>query len=501
MENSLVIRGVPARLERDAWWFVGEDDGVVRPAKETDGTRVPPATLGGAAVLVVLADVLFWDAEPGISIAIYALTLSAMMLAFKPGGITRREAAVAMGFALTCNLPVIEQVQLLSVAFSIGGVAALLAWVAKGQVASALDTVWTFASASTLGAMVLPVDAAQEVQGAQVSGGLRRVVQAGGLPLAIGLVFGVLFMVANPLVENALAMIDLSEILTPDQLKRLLFWGLIICVVWPYLNTQGRWRMDAPNTGSLSLPHGDGPVVNRASVQSSLILFNVMFAVQTVTDLAVLSGGMSLPDGMSYASYAHRGAYPLLVTALLSGAFALITHAFIAQSPLMRGLLYLWLGQTMVLVITAAVRLALYVEAYSLTYLRIAAFIWMGLIFVALVLIIVRMIQNRPAAWLVHWNMVAGVGTLYLCCFVNFAYVITSYNMANAAPNVLDLAYLCNLGEQAIPAMMEYGQVTDEVVCGRGAYPALRFDPIEDWQEWGFRRYRLQRYLQAYHDL
>ena len=52
-------------------------------------------------------------------------------------------------------------------------------------------------------------------------------------------------------------------------------------------------------------------------------MFNALFAVQTVLDLAYLWGGVRLPDGMTYADYAHRGAYPLIATALLAAAFVL----------------------------------------------------------------------------------------------------------------------------------------------------------------------------------
>ena len=46
--------------------------------------------------------------------------------------------------------------------------------------------------------------------------------------------------------------------------------------------------------------------------------------MQTGLDLAYLWGGLALPDGMSHAEYAHRGAYPLVVTALLAAGFVLI---------------------------------------------------------------------------------------------------------------------------------------------------------------------------------
>ena len=62
----------------------------------------------------------------------------------------------------------------------------------------------------------------------------------------------------------------------------------------------------------------------KAAILRSLIVFNLMFAVQTMLDAAYLWGGVALPDGMSYASYAHRGAYPLIVTALLAAGFVLV---------------------------------------------------------------------------------------------------------------------------------------------------------------------------------
>ena len=52
----------------------------------------------------------------------------------------------------------------------------------------------------------------------------------------------------------------------------------------------------------------------------SLILFNLLFAVQTVLDIVYLWGNVALPADISYASYAHRGAYPLILTALIAAA-------------------------------------------------------------------------------------------------------------------------------------------------------------------------------------
>src|SRR5690606_27350298 len=55
----------------------------------------------------------------------------------------------------------------------------------------------------------------------------------------------------------------------------------------------------------------------------TLVVLNAVFLVQLALDARYLLLGAALPEGMTYAQYAHRGAYPLIVTALLAGAMVL----------------------------------------------------------------------------------------------------------------------------------------------------------------------------------
>lgn len=511
MDAQLVIRGLPERLAKDAWWFLDE----FHQSPHTSGKpatasidapqgaqfltkRISPKAIGALVLMIILADQLFWQTELGISVALYTLALAACMLALKPGGVARKEAAVAMAFVTVCVLPVVELVQPLSLLFCAVAIIGVLAWITTGTYPKLLQTTKTLIEVWFIGPFLLPIEAASDLRASSSRFDAKAALRATALPLGIGGLFLILFASANPLVEAGLERMTSFYLLTSEQFSRGMFWIIGACFLWPYLTASSRFTALTHKPTAISLPVTG--LVNAGSVRTSLILFNVMFAFQTFSDIGVLSGGMTLPEGMSYANYAHRGAYPLLVTALLSGAFAVAIRPLVAQSALLRGLMYLWLGQTLFLVLTAAIRLGLYVEAYTLTYLRVAAFIWMGLIFVGIVLIIVQLAQARPTAWLIRGNGIAMAATLYVCCFINFAYLITDYNMANTAPEQLDLDYLCHLGEQVIPAMMAFGEITDDTACGRGGLPALRFEPIADWQEWGFRRWRLQRYLETYHD-
>lgn len=64
-------------------------------------------------------------------------------------------------------------------------------------------------------------------------------------------------------------------------------------------------------------------------------MFNTLLAVQTGLDMCFLYGSAEFPDGMNFAKYTHRGAYPLIITGLLAGVFALISKPFAAEAPVL----------------------------------------------------------------------------------------------------------------------------------------------------------------------
>ena len=168
------------------------------------------------------------------------------------------------------------------------------------------------------------------------------------------------------------------------------------------------------------MPSGPDYLLGVQAMSRSLILFNALFALQSGLDLIYLWGGATLPDGMSHAEYAHRGAYPLIVTALLAAGFVLIAMrpgGPAEQSRLIRPLVLAWIGQNVLLVISSIFRLDLYVAAFSLTYLRLAAFIWMGLVAAGLLLILIQIMLRKPISWLVTANAATLVLALYGCCF------------------------------------------------------------------------------------
>ena len=219
----------------------------------------------------------------------------------------------------------------------------------------------------------------------------------------------------------------------------------------------------------------------------ALLLFNAVFAVQTLSDLAYLWGGVALPSGMSHAEYAHRGAYPLLATAILAAIFlvwATRPRGPAELSPLVARLVMAWVAQNLVLLASSVMRLDLYVDAYALTYWRVAAFVWMGLVAAGFVLVVARALTGRSLGWLVSANVAVLVATLYAVSFNDWADTIARHNLGNINVSIRpDLRYVERLGPAALPAIVAHRRATgpgafDREVAQVEQYLRLRVEPV-----------------------
>ena len=285
----------------------------------------------------------------------------------------------------------------------------------------------------------------------------RAVAGILALPLAMGALFTALFASANPLVARAFTAIRLPSI------GETAFWVTMLAMFWPAFRPS-RWAtrvVTALPEAEVTLPGASMP-----SVLIALGLFNTIFAIENALDIAFLWSGAPLPAGTTMADYAHQGAYPLIVTAILAGIFVLATlkpGSATAANPTIRRLVTLWVGQNILLVASSILRTCDYVQAFSLTQLRIAALLWMGLVALGLALILSRILAGRSARWLINANAIAATIVLAVSTVVDWGAVAAVWNVRHAREVVgtgpaLDLCYLDQLGPSALPALLELEQ-------------------------------------------
>ncbi len=333
------------------------------------------------------------------------------------------------------------------------------------------------------------------------------------VPLAGAMVFLFLFGLANPVVSHGLTFVIRPLLRWLESLRlpfpdRVFAWGLIVAASWVLLRI--RWRRPVTDTGDSggapAAPAGIAPAPARLA-RRSLAVFNLVFLAQNALDLAYLWGGLNLPEGLTFAAYAHRGAYPLVITALLAAGFmlALVRPGGLAERDrAVRGLFWAWIAQNVFLTASAALRLDLYVGVYGLTRLRLAAALWMGLVALGLLAIGVRIARGRDHRWLLNVNAAALLLVLVACAAWNSDGFIADRNVrhcreAGGHGPSLDLAYLVRLGPDVLPALRRFSSLPGATPRrGEAARACLdlenRLDArFRDWRGWTFSEARLLR--------
>lgn len=329
------------------------------------------------------------------------------------------------------------------------------------------------------------------------------------VPLALAALFLWLFSSANPLIEAFLGGLLPDRWVDGRITPHLVFAGAAAFLSWPFLAPKLlRLRPRAERIGPVE-PMPFAALLGPGMVLRALLLFNLLFAVETLLDLSYLWAGLRLPDGMTYAEYAHRGAYPLVATALIAAGFVLV--ALRPGSPSegdrrVRALVYLFLAQNVLLVASSLLRLHLYVSVYALTQFRLVAGLWMLLVAAGLVLILVRILSRRSNSWLVGANLASLVALGFVVSVIDLDREIARFNFAHAADasaahQLLHVDYLYELSPTILPDLDAYLTTLSADAEARPALVSLRAAllsrhlPITDWRDWSARGARLDAYL------
>lgn len=441
--------------------------------------------LAVAVALVGFGDLFFfqWGLAGG-NLGFYGLALLAGMITARRGMRKDRRALLASLAAALFAFAMIYDASLL---------AWTLFWIAAGMAAllpatSRFDDGWRWFQKLLLHALRTPfapiLDTIRVLRVRRMSTvgrfGLRASLPVLLLPTFGSAIILALFSAANPVIEQILFSISLPE-LSFSTVARMMLWSALFIVAWSLIHPRLARHIIPTFDGSGDL---DLPGVSVASVRLSLIAFNLLFAMQNLMDAAYLSGMVPMPQGITLAGYAHRGAYPLIATALLAALFVIVTlrpGSSTAAAPIIRRLVVLWIAQNILLVGSSILRTLDYVEAYSLTILRISALAWMLLVAAGLMLICWRLLTAKSASWLINSNLTAAALLLTITSFVDLGNVAAWWNIRHAREvggkgAELDLCYLSELGSSSLLPLIELERNRDLKPAFRERVQAVRHD-------------------------
>jgi hypothetical protein len=284
------------------------------------------------------------------------------------------------------------------------------------------------------------------------------------LPVAAFLVFGLLFILANPdllasfgehlgnlLTEIRDWIIDFSP--SPWEF---FFW---IAVFWVSVGLLrpviSRALLDeatrAAQAATIEAGKPEKAFVYPA-FRNTLFTVIVLFAAYLVFEFMTL-WFRDFPKGFYYSGYAHQGAAWLtLALALSTAILSLVFRGRILQDPRLpklRGLAWIWSLENMLLAIAVYHRLYIYIGFNGMTRMRTVGFFGMSAVVAGFILVLWKIALNRDFLWLVRRQLWALAITIYLFVLTPVDTIVVSYNVrrimsGDSAPSVQIIVHEIN---------------------------------------------------------
>ncbi len=281
------------------------------------------------------------------------------------------------------------------------------------------------------------------------------------IALIISIVFFALYQQANPLFKEFTKNIDLSWISIGWCLFTI--WGFLVMyglVYYRDIPVFTEWDIKFNRTlENTASPDEPKEINNNTIIALSLFgLLNLMLVFVNSLDLINLFGSHELPKGIYLSDFVHNAVWSLIFSIVI--AVGLIMWFFKGdlnfnkQSKTLKLLVYFWILQSAVMVVSAMVRNGMYVAEYQLTYLRIGVYVFLSLSLVGLFFTGLKIGKTKSAWYLVRQNFEAWFLLLSLCSFVNWDKIISDYNIAHAKTfKALDKSYLVGLSNANLPEL------------------------------------------------
>lgn len=280
--------------------------------------------------------------------------------------------------------------------------------------------------------------------------------------IAITIIFFRLYQKSNPLFMDFTRKINLDFISWPWVFFTL--GGFVLLYGFFYHRNLPSWlkwdvskavRLNAENVMQKENRLLGKKVNVKWEIQSGLILLiilNILLLTMNILDLYFMWITQSLPSGMTYAEYVHQGAGSMIVSivmAILIVLFFFRGHInFDKGNKVIRLFAVLWLVQNMFALASTAYRNTLYVQEYSLTYLRIGVYLFLLLTFTGLITTMVKILTARSNWYLFRANGWAVYAVLVVFACQNWDLVITRFNIQQSANP--DRYYLLSLDSPAV---------------------------------------------------
>lgn len=197
------------------------------------------------------------------------------------------------------------------------------------------------------------------------------------------------------------------------------------------------------------------------STETRIVMGTVsaLFITFVVLQLGYLFGGrdtIEASTGLTIAAYARRGFFELVTVAAFTLILLMTMARFSADQRSFRRFAVIMIICVLIMQVSAAQRLVLYMEEFGLSMDRVNASVIMLWLAVVLLIFSSTVLRNKPDGF-IYSSISSGAIILLLFAMLNPAAQITRINIVNSQAHnrELDVNYLLNLGPDAVPALLD----------------------------------------------
>jgi hypothetical protein len=429
-------------------------------------TSAARSALRYALVLGLAADLLLRDGPLGIGFPIWItlLVVSMMALISRVGHDARPEtpawlAAAALfsaGLAWRNSEP-LQALDVLATGICLGMAAVSLAdpqWtLLQSRIRDAIWALWRVARMTAAG--IIPVALRASLDARAPGAGrdnARAIVRAAALSAVLLVVFGSLLLNADPIFASFLSIPEIDVATVASHVLVFAFFAWI---------TGGWTRAALDATAIAPLPERFGLALSALDITMSLGTLNVLFAAFLGAQLAWFFGGetyLQAHTGLTASAYARRGFFELVWVAALGVPLILGTRAMISADDAVRRrhtmLSLPLIAMLGAMIMSAVLRMRLYVSYYGLTIERFYPLVFMGWLTIVLILAAISLLREPRRSFLAGAAL-TGLATLLALNVANPDVIIARVNLdrkwtaASHDATGVDVVHLATLSGEA----------------------------------------------------
>ncbi|WP_443939611.1 DUF4153 domain-containing protein [Pedobacter sp. MW01-1-1] len=187
----------------------------------------------------------------------------------------------------------------------------------------------------------------------------------------------------------------------------------------------------------------------------SFTALNVMLLFLNGIDISTVWFNYQPSDG--YSAELHNGTNVLIFSIVLAMMVILYFFRanlnFYSKNKLLRQLVYAWIIQNCILVISVVIRDGYYIDQNGLTYKRIGVLVFATLCFVGLATVYLKVQQQKTLFYLLKVNGNIWYALLLAFSVINWDVAIVKYNIAQMDSSNIDCNHLLSLSNKTLPIL------------------------------------------------